>query len=272
MNTPSGWLRFQRNNILRVQIAGKTCTLTLLLLIAGTVFSQSTDTTQGIRHFTGKVSVTNNGIAYIPIFSLGKPAVLFNLSLGGDRLVFEPDVRFALEGKPWVMIFWWRYQAIRSDKFSLRIGLQPAMNFRTIPAISNGKSKDVIESRRYIGAEIFPSYALGKNVRIGLYYLYSYGFDDSPKQNHFLVLTSRLPNIRLAGDLYFGINPSVYFLKLDQAEGYYFSPSLRLLMKGFPLSVEALFNQIMDSEILPDEKLVWNVSLVYSFNNKYLRQ
>jgi len=72
--------------------------------------------------------------------------------------------------------------------------------------------------------------------------------------------------------MYLGVAPSVYFLKLDQAEGYYFSTILRFGRNAFPLSVEAIFNQIIDSEILPDERLVWNISLVYSFDKKYQRQ
>lgn len=55
--------------------------------------------------FSGTASVTNNGISLIPSFSLGDPALIFDLKFKKGRLSFEPDMRFALEGKPWTFIF-----------------------------------------------------------------------------------------------------------------------------------------------------------------------
>ena len=59
------------------------------------------DKTSGISHFSGNVSVTNNGLSLIPAFSLNRPAAIFELSLGGERLSFDPEMRFALDGQPW---------------------------------------------------------------------------------------------------------------------------------------------------------------------------
>jgi len=39
------------------------------------------------------------------MFTLGKPAAIFDLSVGNERLAFEPQFRFSLEGKPWSFIF-----------------------------------------------------------------------------------------------------------------------------------------------------------------------
>jgi hypothetical protein len=36
-----------------------------------------------VYHFTGNVSVTNNGFSLIPTFSLGKPALISTFSMGG---------------------------------------------------------------------------------------------------------------------------------------------------------------------------------------------
>src|SRR4051812_24834633 len=63
-------------------------------------FSQKTDSTKKLNHFLAAVNVTNNGIAFVPAFSLGKPAVVFDVS-AGRRLSFDPQFRFALDGKPW---------------------------------------------------------------------------------------------------------------------------------------------------------------------------
>src|SRR5712671_4907165 len=94
----------------------------VLLLFAHSSFSQKMDSTKSISHFSGSVSVTNNGISLIPTFSLGKPATIFNLSMSKGKLSFEPELRFALEGKPWSFLFWWRYKLLKSDKFMINVG------------------------------------------------------------------------------------------------------------------------------------------------------
>ncbi len=80
----------------------------ILLIIGQPSFSQTTDSTKHIGHFGGGVTVTNNGISLLPTFALGKPAVMFNMSVGGKKLRFQPQLRFSLAGKPWSFLFWWR--------------------------------------------------------------------------------------------------------------------------------------------------------------------
>jgi hypothetical protein len=79
--------------------------LFVLLSLFHFSFPQKTDSTKIARHIGGAVTVTNNGISLIPNFTLGKPAAIFDLSVGGKKLSFEPQFRFALEGKPWSFIF-----------------------------------------------------------------------------------------------------------------------------------------------------------------------
>ena len=70
--------------------------------------------------FRGTASITNNGISLVPSFSLGDPALIFDLKFTKKRLSFEPDMRFALEGKPWTFIFWFRYKAVQKERFTLQ--------------------------------------------------------------------------------------------------------------------------------------------------------
>lgn len=69
-------------------------------------------------HFSGVITATNNGISIIPSFSLGKPALMFELSMGTEKFHSDPQFRFAMEGKPWAFVFWWRYQMYKSEKDS----------------------------------------------------------------------------------------------------------------------------------------------------------
>ena len=68
----------------------------------------------------------------------------------------------------------------------------------------------------------------------------------------------------LTEDYFLNISPSVYYLKLDQNDGFYTTATVNFKNKDFPLSLQTIFNQRIKSNIISDN-LVWNVSLVYSF-------
>lgn len=246
--------------------------LIVLLHFFVPAFSQTGDSTETISHFSGSISVTHNGISLVPTFSLGKPAAIFLVSVGGKRLSFEPDLRFALEGKPWSFLFWWRYKVVPSGKFRLTVGAHPALNFRTMRLPVNGDSADVIVARRFLAGEIVPNYLLSKNVSVGVYYLFSRGFDiNVPRNSHFITINSSISNIKLPGELYMKITPQFYYLKQDARDGFYFTSSMSLAKKNFPLSVSAIINKTLSGNILGSKNFVWNTSLVYSFNKNYAR-
>ncbi|GLU45373.1 hypothetical protein [Allomuricauda sp. NBRC 101325] len=234
------------------------------LLVSSQAFSQE-EKKPFLDDFTGTATVTNNGISLIPSFSLGDPALIFDLKFKKGRLSFEPDMRFALEGKPWTFIFWWRYKLLQKEKFSLKIGAHPALNFRTITIQRNGQSEEILESRRYLAAEVVPTYKISKNIDVGLYYLHGRGFDDGVKQTNFFVLTATFNNLYFTDKYYLNITPQTYFLATDDLQGYYAAAFLSLKRKDFPLYFASTLNKALDTEISPEDDFTWNISLVYSF-------
>jgi hypothetical protein len=247
--------------------------LFILLMLTQFSFSQKTDSTKSLTHFSGAISVTHNGISLIPTFSLGKPAVLFNLSIGKRKLSFEPDMRFALEGKPWSFLFWWRYKLVKSDKFMLTLGAHPALNFRVLRLPVNGDSTMVTVTRRFLAGELSPNYFLSKKVSVGMYYLYSRGFDKGvARHTHFLTVNSNILGIGLPYKFYIKITPQFYYLKQDKQDGFYFTAAMTLAKRNFPFSVSAIINKTIQTDITASKNFVWNTSLVYSFNKQYARQ
>ncbi|THD66838.1 hypothetical protein E7Z59_11735 [Robertkochia marina] len=238
--------------------------LLIFLSITLTARAQE-DKIKMLDYFRGELHVTNNGISLVPTFSVNKPASILYLYMGKGKLSFEPDMRFTLEGKPWTFLFWFRYRAITTEKFSLRVGVHPALNFRTIDAVSNGIQKEVIETRRFLAAELAPSYAITKNVSMGMYYLYAYGLDDSQKNTHYVAANSSFRNINVFGDYYLNVSPQFYYLRLDDEDGTYAAAFLRFYKKDFPLAIGAIFNQTLNTVINPEDNLVWNISLEYRF-------
>ena len=138
-------------------------------------YAQTIDTTQTPSFLRGQITATNNGVSLIPTFSLGKPAVLFDMNMGKGRLSFDPMIRFGMNGKPWAFVFWWRYKLVQQKKFTLGLGAHPSVVFRDISVVDNGVKKNYLSAQRYFAWETSPTYIINKNSSIGLYYLGSKG-------------------------------------------------------------------------------------------------
>lgn len=240
------------------------------LLATQLVLAQKQDSVKKVYHFSGAISVTNNGVSLVPTFSLGKPATIFNLSVGGERLSFEPDLRFSLEGKPWVFLFWWRYKLVKDQRLTFNVGAHPAINFRTVVSPTDGKTS--IAVRRYLAGELAPSYALGKHFNLGLYYLYSRCLEtDAARNNHFLALNGSISHIRLGNRFLLKAMPQLYLLLQDGNNGYFTAATITLSKRHFPLSIASIVNKAIQSHIVGSKDFIWNLSLVYAFNKKFVK-
>lgn len=243
-----------------------------LLLVCGVALwaaGQSPLRAQGIKHFDGTISATNNGISIIPSFSLGRPAVFFDLSAGGERLSFDPMFRFGMNGKPWSFVFWWRYKLLKDSRFTIGAGAHPAFIFQDREVVIDGKTETMFVANRYLAGELTPMYKVSDHLSTGLYYLHGEGFNPTgPKRTDFVAWNTVLSDLRIVKDLMLRVNPQLYFLRVDQTSGFYVSSSFTLTKEDFPIGVQTLFNQKIDSTV-PGDDLVWNVSLLYTFANDY---
>lgn len=236
-------------------------------------FSQTNDSAKSVLHLSGTVNVTNNGISLVPNFSLGKPAVIINLSAGNGRFSFDPDIRFSLSAKPWTMLFWGRYKILPAGKFRLTTGAHLGLNFRTTILPINGDTAERNIVRRYLAAELVPNYIITKNISVGMYYLYSHGLDaGTVKHTHFLILNTNFSNIKISSQVFARFTPQVYYLKQDFRQGYYFTSSLSIAKKNFPLSVYGLINQKLSGNITGSKDFIWSTGVIYSFNKSYIQK
>jgi hypothetical protein len=245
----------------------------LLLNLSILAFSQKSDSTNVVNYFGGGVTVTNNGISLIPTFSIDKPAVLFDLTAGRGKLSFEPQFRFSLEGKPWTFFFWWRYKLVNTSKLFVRVGVHESLSYSTLPVVINGESKETTITQRYLAGELAPNYFLVKNVSIGMYYLYSYGIDNENVRNtHFAMLNMNFSNIKLSDKFFLSYMPQIYYLKINKNDGFNVTSTLTLARKKFPVFFSVFGNKTIQSHVPGHKDFVWNASLIYSFNNSYVKK
>lgn len=237
------------------------------------LYSEAAENPWKVRHIGGVITATNNGVSLLPSFTLGKPALMFDLSMGNKKMSFDPMLRFSMEGKPWAFIFWWRYKMVKTPKFTFNVGAHPAIIFRTTPMPVNGVSREIITAQRYLAAEIVPNYWITKNTSIGLYYLHSGGLETGTvKSTNFITINANFNYIPVSEKLFFRFNPQVFYLKMDKRDGYYITSTLTLAKKQSPWALQSIVNQAIRTSIIAKSNFIWNVSLIYAFRSEFRKE
>jgi hypothetical protein len=225
------------------------------------------------NHFRGNISVTNNGLSLIPAFSLNRPAAVFELSLGGERLSFDPELRFALDGQPWSFIFWWRYKIVKKEKFNLQVGAHPAFVFvNTLVDDGNGNMVESMEAKRFFAWEVSPSYTFSPKIKVNFLYLQGRSLGNVPYAlNQFVALGSSFTDVSITEKYFFNARPQLFYLKMNEKDGYFASSSFVVGRRGFPVTLGSIVSKKIVSEIEVDD-WIWNISLIYSFNNQFVKR
>lgn len=215
---------------------------------------------------SGAVNINSKGISLVPALTLGRPAAVFDLAIRKGDLSFEPQLRFALDGKPWSFLLWGRYRAVTTDRFRLTVGGHPAFSFKTMKAGVNGRTDNVIEMRRYLAVDAAPTFVLSPRVSAGGYYLYSHGVDPgAPAHTHFVAARTSLSGIRVFGDYLLQATPQLYYLSTKGEDGTYVGASASFERRGAPWSIGTIVNQPVASDIAGGQSFLWNVSVSYAF-------
>lgn len=251
----------------------KSATLLLFVFFCiHSTFAQTEDSTSRLINFRGTSSITNNGFSFIPAFSLGKPAAIFNFNVnGGKRFSFEPEFRFALkDGRPWSFIFIWRYKLINQKRFQATLGSHfPAVPFRVLAYETTPELKNTLAVSRVIPFEFTPNIVINKNNSISLFCLYAKGVSDDATNHTTVYMLRSVSNIPLSKKTNLRINPQLFYLKLDKVEGTYLATNFTLSSRKTPFFLGSSFNKPLKSDI-PGKALNWNVSLGYTLERKLI--
>ncbi len=244
----------------------------LIISLSHTVSAQKKDSTIArINNFSGAVTIQSKGISTIPNLTLGKPAAVFDLKMG-RKLTFEPQFRFALDGKPWAMVFWWRYYGSVSKNFKVTLHANHSLSYKSITSFtSSGSSQEIIRTTRYLAAAVAPNYQINKYLSAGLYLFYTYGIEKFITRNTWMAsFRPAISNIPITKDIVARISPEIYYLKMDDKDGVYLNAGFLLSKNNFPVSISGLINKPIKSNIPAEYDLLWNVGLIYTFNKKYI--
>ncbi len=214
----------------------------------------------------GSVSVTNNGFSFIPAFTLDAPAAMANVSLSKKRLCFSLQARFAIDGRPWATAYITRYQLIRDKKHDLSIGMQfPATAFIKRKIIENGVASTIIEAQQGLSPDINYGRVISRKLMIGLSYLrYEAIGNIFPKHGNYASIWANIGQMKLSPQTTLSLNQQVFYLTIDQMEGWYTAGNLSLTREKCPFSISSMFFKTIHSNI-GGKDFNWNVSLNYHF-------
>jgi len=247
--------------------------LFLMVNVSNSLFAQDKDSpAPKINNFTAAVTIQSKGISTIPNLTLGKPAIIFDMKLG-RKLTFEPQFRFALEdGKPWAMVFWWRYYETVSNKLKVTYSTNYSFSYKSIDSYtSTGISRNLIRTTRYLVGAVEPNFRINKHLGVGMYLFYNYGIESFITKNTLMIsFRPTISNIPITKNVVAMVAPEIYSLIMDKNNGVFFNSRFLISKKNFPLAISGLINKPLKSSIPSEYDFLWNVGLSYTFNKKFV--
>jgi hypothetical protein len=242
----------------------------LVFLLSLNMKAENLDTLKSPLDLNIRVGVTNNGFSFVPAFTLGEPATSLDIILKWKRLSIEPQFQYSLSGKPWTFIFLYRYKIIQDGWYQLSAGTHfPGLAFVYDDEAfeGNGGNRPIVD--RILAAEFINTFVINPQLSISLLYLRSKGVQtESFSNGHFLSLSPVFSPIAISHGFQLSLFPQVFYLRLDDRDGFYISGNLLVEKRNLPLSLGSTFYKTFDNEI-GGKSFNWNLSLFYTFRKTY---
>ena len=255
----------------------KKILLSLLLISSLNTFLYSQDVIDDKKYFfSGNININNNGVSWVPLFTLGEPSLIANFSFGTDRFSVNPSFRYELEGlQPWNVDIYWNYKLIDKQKINLDIGgFLPGTTFQDFTYEENGIENKILTP--WVTAMINPkfTFSLSNTFAIKLSYFTGIPLKIVDRENQFesgeiFFIQPLFNDFKLNDNLSLSWNPEIYYLRLDNVSGVYSAQTLIMKIKNSPLSFTSVISKSIDIGSLSGKQFDWNIGLSYSFRNSF---
>ena len=70
----------------------------LIILLFPVFISAQEEQLNDEFYIKGNIKVDNNGVDWVPLYTLGEPALSASFSIGNDRFSINPNFRYELDG------------------------------------------------------------------------------------------------------------------------------------------------------------------------------
>ncbi len=226
------------------------------------ISGERSDTTKNPVKVSGILSLNLNGIAPVPAFALGKPAIIANASVRKGRFSYDPQIAYGLNFKPWIIDNWFHFNLLNTSRFEIRTGVDISMFF------SDYDSPDgtILQGQRYIALELSGKYKLSRKSSFELMFWLDNGIEEGTISGYFINLVYDISDIHLGKNLLLAINVQAFGIDYtDNNDGFFLSPKLTFSTPALPL---ILFGQgivPISTNMEPHPDFQGNVGFGYTF-------
>jgi len=211
---------------------------------------------------SANVSLNSNGIASIPAFSLGKPAIMASISLAKNRFSYAPTLAYGLDLRPWFIDNWLNYKIIRRKTFELTAGFNIS-TFGTKYSLPEGS---IWEAQRYFALALTGVYKLSDKNSLTLAYWRDMGQEKGTLKGHFVNVVVDRSDMNIGKNILLYAGVQIFYINYTgKNDGLFVSPKLSCSHRNAPFSIFAQATQALNSNITPWPGFRWNLGLGYTF-------
>ncbi len=208
------------------------------------------------------VSLNSNGIASIPAFSLGAPAIIASVSLTKNRFSYDPVLAYGFDMKPWFIDNWLHYKIIRKPSWELRTGFNISSFFSEYQLDDN---KTILEGQRYFALELAALYKLSPNSSLTFMYWNDNGYEPGSISGHFFNLVGERTDIKIGNRVLMGVNIQLFYITYDgNNDGLFVTPKISASLINVPFSLYFQATQPLVTNVTPYPGFKWNIGLAYT--------
>ena len=211
---------------------------------------------------TGNIQLTNNGVAPVPIFALGSPAVLSTTTIRKGKFYFNPEFNLGLDAKPWTIFSRVGYFLIENNK--LTVGLAANLNWffmQNKPIVNN----EEFQVQRYYSFEFNGEYRPKTNQKFNFSYWRSDHLDKLGfMYENFLNFSYAFENISLNQNYLLNFKPSVFYLEdYGWVKGVFASQTTSFQRKKWKYNFFVTTSAPVTN--MPGTEFIWNTGINIPF-------
>lgn len=236
-------------------------TLILLFIFLASWSQESKERVRPGLEASATVSLNSNGIAYVPAFSLEKPAIIGSLSLVKGRFSYDPQLSYSLELRPWIIDNWFHYKIIDRPSFEFKTGAVISSFFSEVET----EDEEIWQAQKYLAVEFISKYKFTPNSSLSFTYLLDRGQDPGTTHGHFFNLQAERSEISLGQKGLLSATIQVFYINYTGNEdGLFAAGNISASMRRIPFSIFCQAIQALTSNIDPFPPFKWNVGLAYT--------
>jgi len=236
-------------------------TLILLFIFITSWSQESKEKDRPKLEASATISINSNGIAYVPAFSLGKPAIIGTLSLVRGRFSYDPQLSYSLELRPWIIDNWFHYKIIDRPTFEFKAGTVISSFFSEVET----EDEVIWQAQKYQAVEFISKYKFTPISSLSFTYLLDRGQDPGTTHGHFFNLQAERSKISLGQKGLLTTTLQLFYINYTGNEdGLFVAGNVSASVRRIPFSIFFQAIQAITSNIDPFPTFKWNVGLAYT--------